>query len=281
MSPKNPFSIVVISENEEANIQHCIESCVKHSDDVWLLDSNSTDDTVRIARDIGANVVIHEFESWGGQRNYALDSLVFKHNFVLFLDADEAIDDAFASELSGQIESGNCEAFRVNFNIFFLGKLLKYAHENPPILRVIKKGSGRWVSEGAREYCVVDGNVGKLKSRIHHEDRRGIFFWLVKHIRNANREANVLLGNKEEIRVCKLSKDRTFERSKRVLLRRFYNRLPRATRPFLVFVYRYFIRGGFLDGYPGLMFCLLQGSNIIIVLVLLLVKCGSSNKFSI
>lgn len=252
------FSIVVIAQNEESNIAPCIRSCVAFSDDVWLIDSFSTDDTVAIAERLGARIIRHTFESWGAQRNFALDTVDFKHDYILFLDADEEIDGRFAGEMKTQIEQGKYVAFNVNFDIVFLGKILRHSHENLPVLRIVKRGCGRWVSEGAREYCIVDGAMGRIGVRIRHEDRKGIFFWLVKHIRNAEREAQVLLMREQRINVDALSEHRCFERPFRVRLRRLYSRLPSVVRPGMVFCYRYFARLGFLDGYPGLVFCLLQ-----------------------
>jgi glycosyltransferase involved in cell wall biosynthesis len=225
---------------------------------VWLVDSFSTDDTVAIAQKMGAHVIQHAFESWGDQRNYAIDTLPLKHDYVLFLDADEQISGVFADELKAKIQQGAWDAFNVNFDIVFLGKVLRHSHENPPVLRVVKRGSGRWVSEGAREYCVVDGAVGKVDSRIWHEDRKGVFFWLVKHIRNAEREAKVLREKQDRIDLGRVAENKAFERPNRVRLRRLYNKLPPVVRPSLVFVYRYFLKLGFLDGYAGLVFCLLQ-----------------------
>ena len=252
------FSVVVISQNEESNIRHCIEAAVRVSDDVWLVDSFSTDKTQEIADKLGANVVEHEFESWGAQRNYALDNLRLKHEFILFLDADEQIDAAFADELVEKIKSSQYAAFNVNFDIVFLGKVLKHSHENPPVLRVIRSNAGRWVSEGAREYCIVKGPIGRIKARIRHEDRKGMFFWLVKHIRNADREARAILGKNKQLKLADVPQNAHFERPFRVFLRRIYNWLPKTIKPFLIFIYRYFVRLGFLDGYPGLVFCLLQ-----------------------
>jgi glycosyltransferase involved in cell wall biosynthesis len=270
------YSIVVITENEESNIQHCINSCVQFCDDVWVVDSYSTDKTREIAEKLGAKVVQHTFESWGAQRNYALDNLQFKHAFILFLDADEQIGEDFAQELERKIRTSQYVAFDVNFDIVFLGKVLRHAHENPPVLRVISKNAGRWVSEGAREYCLVNGPIGRIKARIRHEDRKGIFFWLIKHIRNADREAKLLLEKKHQIKFGEAAKNNRFERRSRVVLRRVYSALPFVIRPFLVFIYRYFIRFGFLDGYPGLVFCFLQAFwyNLIIDVRLFEIRLG-------
>jgi glycosyltransferase involved in cell wall biosynthesis len=252
-------SIVVIAQNEESNIGRCLAACVRLADDVWVVDSFSGDRTVEIAKNLGANVVSHQFESWGEQRNYALDTLPLRHEYVFFLDADEEVDDAFARELAAQVENGGCVAFHVNLQFVFLGRVLRHAHGDPPHLRVIKRGCGRWASEGAREYCIVDGPVGRIRTRVRHEDRRGIFFWLVKQVRNAEREAGVLVAKDRRLDAKELGRGRHVERPFRLRLRRLYAKLPPVLRPALVFAYRYFIRLGFLDGYPGLVFCLLHG----------------------
>jgi hypothetical protein len=126
------------------------------------------------------------------------------------------------------------------------------------VLRVIKKQAGRWLSEGAREYCVANGSVGKIDAKIRHEDRKGIFFWLTKHIRNADREASVLMKSEWDINARDIEGSKRIERPWRIWMRRIYGKLPRGIRPLLVFIYRYFIKLGFLDAYPGLVFCLLQ-----------------------
>ncbi len=252
------FSIAVIAQNEESNIGPCIESCIASSDDVWVIDAFSADATTRIAEALGARVVRHEFESWAAQRNYALDAITFKHDYVLFLDADEVINRCFAEELNEKIGQGDCVAFNVNFDIVFLGRILRHSHENLPVLRVVKHGAGRWVCEGAREYCTVKGAVGRIQARIRHEDRKGIFFWLMKHIRNAEREAQLLIEKGRRVDVRELAQGCHFERPSRVRLRRLYGKMPPVLRPFLVFFYRYFIRLGFLDGSAGLVFCALQ-----------------------
>lgn len=273
------FSIIIIAQNEESNIRYCVSSCVKYSDDVWVVDSYSNDKTVEIARNFGAHTCEHEFESWGAQRNFALENLDLKYDYLLLLDADEEIGELFARELNEKIQEGKHVAFNVNFDIVFLGKILRHAHENLPVLRVVRKGSARWITEGAREYCIVQGTVGKISARIRHEDRKGIFFWLTKHIRNANREANAQINKTENIDLNTLRKSTTFERPFRILLRRLYSKLPSGIRPLLVFLYRYIFRLGFLDGYPGLVFCILQAFwyNFIIDVRLVESKLGHDN----
>lgn len=167
----------------------------------------------------------------------------------------------------------------MNFDVVFLGKILKYSHENILHIRVIKKQAGRWLSEGAREYCAVIGPVGKINAKIRHEDRKGIFFWLMKHVRNADREAGAFMKGERNINIRNIKENEYLERPRRVLLRRIYNKFPPVIRPILVFVYRYFIKLGFLDGYPGLVFCLLQAFwyNLIIDVRLSEIHLGYDN----
>lgn len=255
----NSYSVVVIAQNEESNIAFCLRPVLRFSDDVWVVDSFSTDGTVEIGRTLGARVVQHEFEGWAEQRNYALDRLPLKYDYVLFLDADEQIDERFDSQLTAAIASGRYAAFNLKTSNYFLGRHIKFAQDISWITKVVRRGAGRWHSEGAREYCVVNGPVGEVPATIRHEDRKGIFFWVIKQIRNAEREARLLSGQSAQLDLRQFSSGQTLERPQRVWLRRVYNTLPPVVRPFLVFIYRYFFRLGFLDGIPGLIYCLLHG----------------------
>ena len=130
-----------------------------------MVDSYSTDGTRDIARQLGVKVVEHEFESWGAQRNYALEDLKLKYDFVLFIDADEMIDEVFADELYNKIAAGGYVAFNMNFDIVFLGKILKHSHESVPALRVIRKQAGRWVRRGDLSWVKLLGNCWICPSR--------------------------------------------------------------------------------------------------------------------
>ena len=93
-------SVLITTYNEEINIEDCLASCVNWASEIFVVDSYSTDDTLEIARNYGASIVQHEYESPSAQKNWALDNLPFGNEWVLILDADERLVPELRSELS-------------------------------------------------------------------------------------------------------------------------------------------------------------------------------------
>src|SRR5690349_8549062 len=126
-----PVTVIVIAQNEEANISYCIESVVGWAEQVFVVDSFSIDRTMLIAKTLGAAIYQNQFIDWASQRNWALDNLPIKTNWVFFLDADEVVTEAFKLETQQAISKASPElaAFYVYFDFIFLGRALKYAYE--------------------------------------------------------------------------------------------------------------------------------------------------------
>ncbi|MEM2351783.1 MAG: glycosyltransferase family 2 protein [Thermoproteota archaeon] len=256
-----PLTVIIIAQNEEPNIETCLKSVIGWAQEVYVVDAFSTDATPSLASALGAKVVQHEFINWAEQRNWALENLPIKTEWVFFLDADEVITYRFRDKLE-QFMKLNCyndlAGIYVRFRLWFLGKELRHAYEAPPVIRIIRKGFARWVSQGAREYCYLRGRTASIAEPIIHYDRKGISAWIDKQNRNATREAEeILRGVRQEVQRQGLAK--YTERPFRTWVRtQVYSRIPGLLRPFLHFGYRYLIRGGFLDGYPGFIFCFLH-----------------------
>ena len=260
-SQKIPIAVVVITQNEQANIQCCLRAVSGWASEIYVVDSFSTDDTAKIAEAEGAVVALHQFYDWASQRDWALDNLPLKTEWVLFLDADEQITPPFKEQVDSALAAvaSDVSAFYVYFDFVFLGRCLRHGYESPPVIRLIRRGKARWSGVGAREYCEVDGRVLDIRSHIWHEDHKGLTAWIEKQNRNATREARVLFERKTQARQHE-SVAKTSERKWRVWLRSsLYDRLPLFVRPLLYFSYRYILRGGFLDGYAGLAYTFLQG----------------------
>lgn len=255
-----PVTIVIIAQNEEANIQFCIESVVGWANEVFVVDSFSWDQTVLLATTAGAIVYQNQFADWASQRNWALNNLPLKTKWILFLDADEVATESFKQEVSQALLSVGEEiaAFYVYFDFVFLGSVLHYAYESPPVIRLIRLGQAHWEGSGAREYCVIDKPIAHIRNRIWHEDHKGLSKWIEKQNGNATREAKVLWERKA---VAKLAPDsKTSERRLRVWIRnQIWPHLPLFLRPFIYFFYRYLLKRGFLDGRAGLTYTFLQG----------------------
>jgi glycosyltransferase involved in cell wall biosynthesis len=252
------LTVVIIAQNEAPNIELCVRAVVDWAESVFVVDSFSTDATPELARAAGAEVIQHAFVDWASQRNWALEHLPLAMEWVLFLDADEQATEAFKQEVDealARVES-DVSAFYVYFDFVFLGRRLRHGYESPPVIRLIRRGKARWRGAGAREYCQVDGRIGSIKSRIWHEDHKGLSAWIEKQNRNATREAALLWQDDQAGEAAAQAS----ERQLRVWIRnRLWNQLPLFFRPLIYFFYRYTLRGGFLDGKAGLVYTFLQG----------------------
>jgi glycosyltransferase involved in cell wall biosynthesis len=252
------FSVLILTKNEEANIGACLES-VSFCDDVLVLDSGSTDQTCEIASAARARILYREFDDFGTQRNYALDHGEFKHPWVFHLDADERFNEALRLECEEVIARDVRSAYFVANRIIFLGRWIKHSSQYPyPQVRLVKMGEARFAKagHGQREDAPHRG-VGYLRTPYDHFNfSKGIADWVIRHNRYSSEEAaeaSVLCEGPVPL-VGIVSSDSL---ARKRALKRLHARLP--ARWFFKFLYLYFIKGGFLDGHSGLIYCTLNG----------------------
>ena len=257
---RDAVSVVVLAKNEETNIKQCIDA-LQWADEVVVIDDGSTDATVALAENAGARVIDHKFESFAGQRNWALDHAGLRNRWVLLLDADEVSTDEFAAEIGDAIERAgeNLVAYRMCRKTMLDGVWLKYSDGFPVwIMRLVRRGRASFEDSGHGEVAVptVDGEMGTIKSPfIHYAFSRGMDDWWVRHVRYAGREANRERAQLDDATVVSLlSLDAS---SRRRGLRSIARKIP--ARGTLRFLYQYVVRGGFLDGTAGLRFCRMMG----------------------
>jgi glycosyltransferase involved in cell wall biosynthesis len=253
MTTGNPhtLAVVVLTYNEELNLPHALASVAGWADEVFVLDSISTDRTQAIAREARCTVAERHFDDYARQRNYALDHLPIRSEWILFLDADEWLPDAIKDEIAGLISRNPIEdGFFLNRRFFWMGTWIRRGYYPSWILRLFRRGKGRCENRAVNEQIIVDGRVGYLEHDFVHEDRKGVGDWIAKHNGYATREARELLRN--------LPADRHGEadarffgsqaQRKRWIRHRLWNRLPPLVRPFFYFLHRYVLARGFLDG---------------------------------
>lgn len=256
------ISIILLTFNEEENIRQCFHG-LRWCDDVWVVDSYSTDLTTTIATEFGAHVVQRKWLGFAEQRNAALSELPLRHDWVLHLDADEFVTSELADELmeiardsttSGRDE---CTAFEVPFRIFFRGRWLRHGGTYPNYqVRFGKKDVLRFVQvgHGQREQ-LANGRLGRIRHCLYHFGfSKGIGSWITKHVGYAQNEASEL----QHIQRTPLFYRGT---NRTTRLRRLLKHSSRnlSLRPLLRFCYMYILRGGFLDGSAGFHYCFLLG----------------------
>lgn len=256
----NPVTVIVLTYNEEANIGACLDSLQDFTDEVFVVDSFSTDATLKIARNYTEKIYQNLWNDWATQRNWALDHLPLSHEWILFLDADELLTPDFSAELEQQLATAPpaLAGFNVHFKFFFLGRPLRFAYESPPVVRLVRRGRGRWQGEGAREYARLEGKTWDIKSKLDHWDRKGLAAWIGKQTGNAVRELRLQKSGAAGMTKPGDSPG-THERPWRRWLRdHAWQHLPRFWRTFPYFLYRYILRGGILDGKAGFAYCFLH-----------------------
>ena len=263
MKPRVAVSVFIPSKNEESNIARCIRS-ILWVDEVFVVDSQSTDQTIEIAEKLGAKVVQFEYKGrWPKKKNWALQNLPFAHEWVLILDADECLPPEAEEEVRMIISKPNEKhaGFWINRRYFFLGKPLKHAYFPNWNLRLFKHKLGRYEKitdlstdsgdHEIHEHVVVQGTTGKLNAIMDHHAFPTIDSFVEKHNRYSNWEAVVESSAQDDDSALQHEGVKGKRR-----LRKIFRKLP--FRPTLRFLYVYFWQGGILDGWPGYVFARLH-----------------------
>jgi glycosyltransferase involved in cell wall biosynthesis len=249
------ISVVILTLNEELNLPRCLEA-ISLCDDVLLVDSFSSDATLKIAAEHGARVVQRAFDNFAGQRNFAVEHCELKYEWVFHLDADEVMTPELLAEILGCITETDKDAYRVSSKLMFDGKFLRHAGLFPWYqVRLGRREKLRFtqVGHGQREQLPSD-KIGTLKnSLLHFPFEKGLDDWIEKHKRYSIAEArqNVYGYAGDDLPVLDLlsiATDRRRRAAKKIL-----RRLP--CRPTIRFIYMYLFRGGILDGKAGFTYC--------------------------
>ena len=260
------ISVLVPTLNERRNIADCLSS-VSWSDDVVVVDSGSREGTLEAARAIGARIV--DFK-WNGQfpkkKNWALENVPWKNEWLLILDADERVTPELAEEMQTTVRQPAADGYFINRRFMFMGRWIKHCGYYPSWnLRLFRHRLGRYErlhsgdtgsgDNEVHEHVVLNGATAYLKHDMLHFAYPDIYTWIEKHNRYSNWEAQVeVMGRGAE----RGAQDIGHHLAKRRALREWSRRMP--FRPTSRFLYSYILKRGFLDGYAGYVFCRLLAS---------------------
>jgi len=265
MSTRVPVSVIVPIKNEAANLPRCLAS-VKWADEILVVDSASTDGSVAIAQQHGAKVVQFEFNgTWPKKKNWTLENLQFRNEWVFVLDADEVLPPAAEAEFAKAITgAGDIAGYWINRRFMFMGRWLRHAYYPNWNLRLFRHALGRYekltdapTNSGdneVHEHVLLNGGTAKLKVEIDHYAFPSIDVFVEKHNRYSNWEARVAADTLLDSSSKKIS-SRTVDRRRK--LKTLSRQLP--FRPLLRFLYVYVWQKGFLDGAEGYYFARLHG----------------------
>jgi len=268
---KASLSVIVPALNEEKNLPDCLAS-VEWADEVFVVDSGSKDRTCQIAEEHGAKVLQFHYEPGGPRKkNWALESLPLRNEWILLVDADERITPALQAEIAAALaDPAGCAGFYLNRKLIFLGKWIRHGGNYPSWnLRLFRREAGRYErldtedlamagDVEVHEHVVLQGKAGYLKEPMLHLDYKDLASFIERHNRYSTWEARMrqrMLDGKE---FSSAIPARLFgspvERVR--FLKRIWVRLP--LRPLALFVYRYFFKLGFLDGRAGFIYCVFK-----------------------
>jgi glycosyltransferase involved in cell wall biosynthesis len=262
-----PVSVIVPVRNEAHNLSRCLES-LRGAGEVYVIDSNSTDSTVEIARSFGARVVQFHYQGgWPKKRQWAIDTLPLAFDWILLVDADEALTPELVEEIQTAILNPAFDGYHIELQMYFLGRRLRHGGANFYKLALFRRANGRYECRlkdqdtsmcdmEVHEHVVVDGKTARLKSPLLHHNVESLSRYIQKHDEYSNWEARVWLNGEASNQELTPSFFGTQAQRRRWLRKQFFA-LPGS--PVLFFLYKYIFRFGFLDAVPGLIYCGMQG----------------------
>lgn len=252
-------TVILLSFNSEDTLGATLTRARQVSDEIFVVDSFSSDGTVALAESFGAKVVQHAFENYGAQRNWAIDNLPATGRWQLHLDADEVMDDELVAAIQALPEQTPHAGYFVPRYVKFLGRVMRHGGMSPTWhLRLFLTGVGRCEDRKYDQHYMLTGpgTTGQLPGVMIDDIAMSISEWTARHNRWADGEVAEMDAKNEAGRLVADAKGNPAQRKR--ALREKYNNLPLFVRPFLLFGYRYFVKLGFLDGTEGFIFWVLQ-----------------------
>ena len=262
------LSVVILTYNEEANLVKCLSSLSGMPWDCFIVDSGSTDRTLELARRFPVQITRHEFLTHTAQWQWSLENLPLQTEWVLGLDADQSLSESLKEEIQLLFAGGHhvlrlesLDGLYLNRAHIYRGRLIRHGGCYPKYLLKLFRRSSVYldpVADLLDHHFYVRGRTGKLDHDLIEENRKEwrISFWTQKHVRYAelvaeeeHSSASQRCGTPMDGKFIGGSPDQQI-----VALKGLWRRMPLYVRPICYFVYRYFIRLGFLDGKQGFIF---------------------------
>jgi glycosyltransferase involved in cell wall biosynthesis len=261
---KVAVSVIVPIKNEAGNLRRCLDS-VRWAHEIFVVDSQSTDGSIEIAQEYGAQVVQFRFEGrWPKKKNWALENLPLRNEWTFILDADEVLPAEAPGEFSrAMANAGEIAGYWINRRFMFMGRWLRHSYYPNWNLRLFRHSLGRYEKltdanthsgdNEVHEHVIVQGPTARLQCEMDHYAFPSVEVFVEKHNRYSNWEARVsadrlLSGSAAQIRSGTVGRRRK--------LKLLSQRLP--CRPLLRFLYIYVWQKGFLDGREGYYFARLH-----------------------
>ena len=222
-----PLSVVIITRDAAGQLSACLQSTV-FADETVVIDSGSEDGTVELAKDLGARVIHHDWQGFGQQKQFAVNQA--KHDWVLCLDSDEQVSEELRASIETTLRMPEYMAYKMARCNRFMGRYLRHGEGYPDwSLRLFHRGHASWSDDNVHEKVLTQTSVGELSGDLLHESEQGLSDYLDKQNRYTSLQALSLHQAGTKVGCGKL-----------------------VLSPLARFVKFYLLRGGFLDGVPGL-----------------------------
>jgi len=258
MPKKMLLSVLVLTKNEELNIRACLES-VKWADEIFIVDSGSTDNTLKIASKYTEKIYNHPFENYAKQRNWSQANLPVKNEFIFHIDADERVEPELIRELDRLLpDDKDLDGIIITRKLFFRDTWIKHGGIYPSWhLRIFKKSKGKCEDRLYDQHYIVDGTLKYINAGVINAIEPNISLWKKVHRKWASLEAEEILSNRC-IKDCHKNSNNPIAKKTRMKYNLYY-KMPLFIRAILYFLYRFIFKMGFLDGKNGILYHFWQG----------------------
>jgi len=266
-SVRLPVSVIVPVRNESRNLPRCLESLRKMGE-VYVIDSNSTDSTAEIAAAHGARVVqFHYKGGWPKKRQWAMDTLPLVYDWIFLMDADEAVTPELEQEIRQAILNPDINGYYITLQMFFLGRALRHSGAGFYKLSLFRRGKGQFECRlkdqntsmcdmEVHEHVIVEGKTARLRHPLLHHNVESLSRYIHKHDEYSNWDAQVWMQGEAGTADLPPALFGSQAQRRRWLRKKLFA-LPGS--PAVFFFYKYMFCLGFLDGIPGLIYCMFQG----------------------
>lgn len=252
-------TFIIITKNEEINLPDCLNSIKEFAKRIVIVDSESTDRTCEIARSMGADIYVHPFENYARQFNWGIDNTSITTKWTFRLDADERLTPELCKELSHIMrdhDNDNMNGVTMEAWLYFLGRLIKHGARTKRKIMLFKTGIGRIEDRKMDEHTILSSGYSiSCKEHFIHYDFKNVTHWINKMNWYATREMQdyieyVTKSHETEIGI-KNDKAISKLRAKKFGI---YYKFPMFFRCWLLFLYYYLFKLGFLDGKEGFVY---------------------------
>lgn len=251
------LTVIVLTYNEELNIEECIRSLSPFDSRIVVVDSGSKDKTLDILNKYKVEIYHHEFNNYGDQRNWAQQNTDITTEWVMHLDADERLTKSLCENIINVLKT-DCKneiaGYLISRRTVFMGKFIKYGGHYPVYHnRMFRVSKGMCETRLYDQHFIVNGKVEKLSGDII-DVTDDLNDWFNRHMRWAEAEADQIVLENKSSQLLQGKFDGTPIERRRWLKTNLYYRMPLFIRCVVYFAYRYFLRLGILDGYTGFVF---------------------------